>query len=73
MLPRGSDLFGMDNALPMVYFNPRSLAGATRMLRLLMLDKEFQSTLPRGSDYWLIWNEWFRDEFQSTLPRGSDA
>ena len=32
------------------YFNPRSLAGATRFLKISMMFKLFQSTLPRGSD-----------------------
>ena len=33
---------------------------------------QFQSTLPRGSDYELTWSYMDNDQFQSTLPRGSD-
>ena len=35
------------------YFNPRSLAGATPFAELKTADFQFQSTLPRGSDYGL--------------------
>ena len=51
-LPRGSDLrSGVDGWLTIIYFNPRSLAGATLIGSKYFLSLFiFQSTLPRGSD-----------------------
>ena len=56
-----------------MYFNPRSLAGAT-IFRGMKDDRqrEFQSTLPRGSDQQQQMQAQMELEFQSTLPRGSD-
>ena len=60
-------------AIANVYFNPRSLTGATLILILKGSQRAFQSTLPHGSD-----ND--RNSllqclalFQSTLPHGSDV
>ena len=49
-LPRGSDLMRLCCSLCNQNFNPRSLAGATLPLLLMMLLCKFQSSLPRGSD-----------------------
>ena len=43
--------------LPAAYFNPRSLAGATRWSRLVRIRRTFQSTLPCGSDIRLMLQE----------------
>ena len=54
-LPRGSDLYLAIVVKNYLYFNPRSLAGATDIIHLHQLQTiRFQSTLPRGSDdmYW---------------------
>ena len=55
-----------------LYFNPRSLAGATTIIVAAGSSLVFQSTLPRGSDRqrWLRLHRY--SQFQSTLPRGSD-
>ena len=49
-LPRGSDSTDRTDGASMANFNPRSLAGASELLLLLVLPNQFQSTLPRGSD-----------------------
>ena len=49
-LPRGSDSAILNLDVLLSYFNPRSLAGATKNLRSKKNSKIFQSTLPRGSD-----------------------
>ena len=55
------------------YFNPRSLAGATKLQKYLsVLTLIFQSTLPRGSDQQKYLELVGYVTFQSTLPRGSD-
>ena len=56
-----------------LYFNPRSLAGATATNKSSSSRSKFQSTLPCGSD--ILCFGWFpRDvRFQSTLPCGSDS
>ena len=53
-------------------FNPRSLAGATAVLFLILPELTFQSTLPRGSDGIPLSVSHKKQIFQSTLPRGSD-
>ena len=54
-------------------FNPRSLAGATKIPLYCCLLPLFQSTLPRGSDTCFVVKLTKIHQFQSTLPRGSDA
>ena len=49
-LPRGSDFFSYITSNIGADFNPRSLAGATLLVILLLMSMLFQSTLPRGSD-----------------------
>ena len=49
-LPCGSDASPSFRARSMGYFNPRSLAGATRENPLAIILLLFQSTLPCGSD-----------------------
>ena len=57
----------------LIYFNPRSLAGATLFFDWkTSLCFEFQSTLPRGSDMAVVMALARVSLFQSTLPRGSD-
>ena len=53
-------------------FNPRSLAGATRLKIWNSLRLKFQSTLPCGSDMRSPAYSTFSTLFQSTLPCGSD-
>ena len=49
-LPRGSDRLRWRIKLCLAYFNPRSLAGATKMTTTEKVQLLFQSSLPRGSD-----------------------
>ena len=57
-----------------LYFNPRSLTGATILDTIHGIDdKVFQSTLPHGSDRFPPCSTWSRFPFQSTLPHGSDS
>ena len=53
-------------------FNPRSLAGATQTVPIVLTKEVFQSTLPRGSDRPEFLGSHSSMIFQSTLPRGSD-
>ena len=55
------------------YFNPRSLAGATKITHSNLTPERFQSTLPRGSDRIAPAGFTRAERFQSTLPRGSDS
>ena len=54
------------------YFNPRSLAGATKNRSMATLDTLFQPTLPRGSDSAASLGGLINLVFQPTLPHGSD-
>ena len=56
-----------------IYFNPRSLAGATLVQSYRHSRYIFQSTLPRGSDKITTMRKEITIGFQSTLPRGSDV
>ena len=73
-LPCGSDFHTIFESERLHDFNPRSLAGATlSLLVLIHLLHLFQSTLPCGSDsfhYPFIIPPY---KFQSTLPCGSDS
>ena len=56
-----------------LYFNPRSLTGATPGLLTISNVSRISIHAPLRERHNLIFNEWFRDEFQSTLPYGSDV
>ena len=56
----------------LIYFNPRSLTGATVVMLIAQLARLFQSTLPYGSDGALDAQDAHTGAFQSTLPYGSD-
>ena len=58
--------------LEIMYFNPRSLTGATGGGIVAQLLEQFQSTLPRGSERPTYVNSVKAVQFQSTLPCGSD-
>ena len=49
-LPHGSDLLFVHIAHERIYFNPRSLTGATLLIIIRVREGQFQSTLPHGSD-----------------------
>ena len=53
-------------------FNPRSLTGATLAMQDDLVNMQFQSTLPHGSDKGRIHQFALTVIFQSTLPHGSD-
>ena len=72
-LPRGSDIISTTACMIHIYFNPRSLAGATFVISLICSAVKFQSTLPRGSDHLHQDYNLRKGQFQSTLPRGSDC
>ena len=55
-----------------LYFNPRSLTGATRSVARCTGAVPFQSTLPYGSEFGIVYTSKIR-LFQSTLPYGSDS
>ena len=70
--PLRERLSGTFASCTFAYFNPRSLTGATIIDTKRLAAREFQSTLPYGSD---VGYNLFRSptlEFQSTLPYGSD-
>ena len=72
-LPHGSDTSSAHRSCDYVYFNPRSLTGATASKEgSFSIPLPFQSTLPHGSDRMVdgSWN--LAVGFQSTLPHGSD-
>ena len=72
-LPCGSDTNHCSLAAGHFYFNPRSLAGATLMLAVVLVILLFQSTLPCGSDPITAYQLRQCKSFQSTLPHGSDV
>ena len=72
-LPRGSDFDRIGLTKSRYYFNPRSLAGATKATNIILALQLFQSTLPRGSDSKGRKVCKACVVFQSTLPRGSDC
>ena len=57
-----------------MYFNPRSLTGATIFsFKEFKIIIRFQSTLPHGSDHVRPFLKGVVTIFQSTLPHGSDS
>ena len=71
-LPYGSDARQRRFFTEAVYFNPRSLTGATYRGKTWIKQNLFQSTLPYGSDTLHALALYCTLEFQSTLPYGSD-
>ena len=72
-LPCGSDRNETKFLSSVSYFNPRSLAGATRSCKKTLVKIVFQSTLPCGSDVHNLLHSGRLPGFQSTLPCGSDT
>ena len=72
-LPCGSDRRFASYAITPLYFNPRSLAGATIFCMFIAIIHLFQSTLPHGSDIEITILTAAKKAFQSTLPCGSDV
>ena len=73
-LPRGSDLYGRTSLFPKLNFNPRSLAGATRVppaRRTIRDSISIHAPSRERQNSAVLFGHHLK--FQSTLPRGSDA
>ena len=72
-LPRGSDLSSPIPTALYIYFNPRSLAGATVQLHLIFgINTDFNPRSLAGATAMSFRLSAILSPFQSTLPRGSD-
>ena len=72
-LPRGSDYSCVCNCVVRIYFNPRSLAGATSLKQLSHRCTAISIHAPSRERPLLASPYALPNEFQSTLPRGSDS
>ena len=71
-LPRGSDRFLPGSQYIREYFNPRSLAGATKKCGVKVVSVRISIHAPSRERRSCHSRQRTRKQFQSTLPRGSD-
>ena len=71
-LPRGSDPSEPCTPRVILYFNPRSLAGATQIADQFSMQDIISIHAPSRERQGELMNPPFVQQFQSTLPRGSD-